>query len=117
MLLQEKRLLKILIVFSLFLVGCQPESIRTDLRKDLGFQHGSPYIGGVEVFTFEKIISGGLMDKAGFKSGDIINSSGTIVGFYGFLEKNRGKIVTILVKRNDGSGIYKTHKIKLSLPK
>ena len=118
MLLQRKRLLSISIVFLFLLIGCQPESTRADLRTDLGFEHGSPYIDGVELFTFEKIISGSLMDRAGFKSGDIIiDSFRTSMGFYGFLERNRGKNVTISVKRNSGSGVYKTHEIKVSLPK
>ena len=71
------------------------------LQRDLGFNHGSPYVqvGGTrkELMTIEHVTPGGVFDRAGFRSGDIPLDDLSIFGFYRWLDASRGQTVTISV--------------------
>jgi hypothetical protein len=69
------------------------------LDRDLGFEHGSPYVffgeSSREVFTLHPI-PGGILATAGVRDSDIpIDFS--ITAFYNYLHRNRGSQVTVRV--------------------
>ena len=71
------------------------------LERELGFEHGSPYIHSgdefIEVMAFENIKPGGIFDLAGIKKGDIPIDDLSITEFFRMLENARGTEVTITV--------------------
>src|SRR5215831_8615086 len=69
------------------------------LRYDLGFDHGTRYVGRFsEVLTIGSVTAGGLFDQAGFYENDVIVDDLSITGLYKMLERARGgEPVTITV--------------------
>ena len=79
------------------------------LDADLCFSHGSPYVrcGGSEreVFTIDSVQLGGVLDRAGFQSGDIVVGM-SITGLYRTLHRGRGGEVTVpVVDGGDGPAL------------
>ncbi len=90
------------------------------LQRDLGFDHGSPYIqvGGTrkELMTIEHVTPGGVFDRAGCRSGDIPLDDLSIFGFYRWLEASRGQTVTISVADGgDGLPLHQRPKRRIEL--
>ena len=77
-------------------------SVGLPLERELGFQHGTPYIQEAgsswdeEVLTVESVVPGGVFDRAGFKSDDVIRGL-SINGLFQVLHRGRGQEVTIRV--------------------
>jgi hypothetical protein len=86
------------------------ERVGGQLRSELGFEHGSPYVrcGGItrrEVFTIESVRSGGVFERAGFHNGDIVVGM-SITEFYRVLQSKRGDDVMIsVVDGGDGPAL------------
>jgi hypothetical protein len=77
-----------------------------DLRRDLGFEHATPYIRcgrrTVDVLTVGALVAGGVFDRAGFRVGDIIEGL-SITGLYKKLHCGRGSEVRLtVVEGGDG---------------
>jgi hypothetical protein len=71
--------------------------VGAELRKDLGFQAGTPYISeggflgmGIEPVTIEEIVPGSVFDKAGFVKNDILIDGIRLNKLYQTLERSRG---------------------------
>lgn len=86
-------------------------SIGEPLERVLGFQCGSPYIrdsassGLQEVLTVESVVPGGVFDRAGFKSGDVVRGLSTNELFQ-VLHRGRGREVTVrVVQGGDGPAL------------
>lgn len=77
-----------------------------ELRRELGFGVGSPYIQTgdrrTEVFTIYPVADS-VMETAGFRNGDIVLST-SITRFYKLLYHSRGKSVTVEVVKG-GNGV------------
>ena len=94
------------------------------IERELGFQHGTPYIQEAgasyprEVLTIESVTSGGTLDQAGFKNGDVVRGL-SINGLLQLLHHNRGKSVIIQVV-DGGDGLPLNHRpereVKLTVP-
>ena len=98
-----KRLFITFAVLAGVLSGCNDKT-QTDLQRDLGFRHGTPYYNingkGTEVMDVAFVQPGGVFAKAGFKAGDIfidLRSRNSINELYRLLEKSRGKSITFRV--------------------
>jgi hypothetical protein len=78
--------------------------IGQSLDTELGFTHGSPYIrcGDTlrEVLTIHSVQPGGVFERAGFHSGDIVVGVG-ITAFYRTLHHGRGGELTVSVVDGD----------------
>src|SRR5688572_2632459 len=76
--------------------------IGTPLERELGFQHGSPYVQedgsswDTEVLTIGSVVPGGVFDRAGFRSGDVVREL-SINELFQVLHRGRGQQVTIRV--------------------
>jgi len=70
----------------------------TNLRRDLGFDHGSPFVllgtERKEVFTLHPTTPASLLARAGVSSGDIVvdDFGHSIPRFYSELENARGRV-------------------------
>ena len=85
------------------LSGCNSKT-QTDLQRDLGFRHGTPYYTingtGTEVMDVSSVQPGGVFAKVGFKAGDIFldfRSNNSINELYALMETSRGKTITLRV--------------------
>ena len=71
-----------------------------ELRKDLGFEHGTPYIRCGRwvcgVLTVASLRPGGVFARAGFREGDVILGP-SITGLYKMLHRRRGCEVCLKV--------------------
>jgi len=83
------------------LEGRHYSEIAPALKSDLGFDHGSPYRDGREVFIIAVVEPGKPMAAAGALAGDRVLGSRyrSIPRFYFDLEKNRGASFTFEVER------------------
>lgn len=108
-----KRLLCLAVLLNLSLASCQKEEVRADLRNDLGFIHGTPYIDGAEVLVIDEVFFGGVFEASGLKSGDVIKGGFSVIEFYSMLEENRGKSVQLEIERGSKASkpIKKTYLI------
>jgi hypothetical protein len=89
------------------------------LRADLGFDHGSPYLKidgkAQEVFTIESTVTEGVFDKSGVHGGDIVMGI-SILEFYEQLETNRGDRYTFsVVEGGDGPSLVSRTKRAISI--
>lgn len=71
------------------------------LEDDLGFRHGSAYprCNGrthLGVLCIEAVTPGGVLERAGFRPGDLIPAL-TITGFFKLLYRGRGREVEVTV--------------------
>jgi hypothetical protein len=71
-----------------------------ELRRDLGFEHGTAYRRDgrrtADVLIIASLVPGGIFDRAGFRVGDIIRGP-SIGGLYKMLHRGRGRRVQITV--------------------
>jgi hypothetical protein len=74
--------------------------IADELRRDLGFDHGTRYIrdgrGLAGVLSIDSLDPSGIFEQAGFRVGDIIKGP-SITGLYKMLHRGRGSRVQITV--------------------
>jgi hypothetical protein len=95
------------------------EDLATQLKADLGFNHGSSYVKidgkGQEVFTIESTVSEGVFDRLGVREGDIVMDV-SILEFYEHLETHRGGSYTFsVVGGGDGPSLANRHKRMISI--
>lgn len=110
----------------IFLAGCEfPPGINNyranaeDLRRDLGFSHGSPYImvngKAQEVFMLKGIVKGKPFNLAGIEGGEIVVSH-QILKFYLDLEASRGSTFNFwIVDGGDGIPLKKRIRRKITI--
>ncbi|MCG8602484.1 MAG: hypothetical protein MI807_20225 [Verrucomicrobiales bacterium] len=85
------------------------EANAQQLKSDLGFDHGSPYVtiddNAQEVFTIESIANEGAFARSGVREGDIVMDV-SIREFYDQLEAHRGGTYTFsVVEGGDGPAL------------
>ena len=82
------------------LSGCFDREVMQQLNEDLGFEHHTPYIDGVEVMTIYKIKENGVFDRGGFKAGDKFIDNLSVIEFYKFVNSRRGENVEFKILRS-----------------
>jgi len=73
--------------------------VTNGLLQDLGFDYGTPYQHGHEVFVITKVEPGKAAARAGVQAGDLITGYADTRLFFGDLERSRGSPIVISLER------------------
>ena len=75
------------------------------LERELGFTHGKLYRRGTtqSALAVRSVVQEGIFAKAGFQRDDVL-PDWSITGFFRYLHRNRGQVVTLEVVDGDVDG-------------